>query len=380
MIRFLKFSYDTNSDNGIHPKRKALWLVSGTVILSAFFVAGLLFEAGNPWPLMCIFILAAFWFLLLMKWFEGYILHCKSCIEKAGVTSRRYQNIAKYFESILQDSTDIIFTIDAEGLLLKFNKGSQIHFGYTQEEIVGKPFRILFVNEAGERKIMDAVLRSGKSVNEEIPMKTKEGEIIHLNLSISEMKDEGGQIIGMVVTAKDITEKKKLELELVKKNEMLERLAITDSLTDLYNTRYFYGQIKKELARFRRNPDRPLSLMMLDIDHFKQFNDTAGHQAGDEVLKSLARVITVCIRKDIDTGYRYGGDEFVVLLPDTDKHQAEVAAKRICGQFGSFKFGKTSLSVGIAQAAPEEDEVSLVKRADEAMYRSKNAGRARISF
>ncbi|MBD3346276.1 MAG: diguanylate cyclase [Chitinivibrionales bacterium] len=379
MVKLLKFSYNKNNDKGLSVKQRVFWLISGLVILCAFFVSGILW-VRTPFTHILVFALSVVWLLLMLEWFTGFLLEYARRIEKAGVTTRRYQNIAKYFESILQDSTDIIFTIDSEGLILKFNKGSQIHFGYTQEEIVGKPFSQLFVNEAGERKIMDSVLRSGKSVNEEIPMKTRDGEIIHLNLSISEMKDESGRIIGMVVTAKDITEKKKLELELVKKNELLEKLAVTDSLTELFNTRHFYGQIKKELARFRRNPDRSLSLMLMDIDHFKDFNDTEGHQMGDQVLKSLAQVINVCIRKDIDTGYRYGGDEFVVLLPDTDKHQAQVVAKRISKQFGSFQFGKTSLSIGIAQAAPEEDEVSLLKRADEAMYRSKKGGRSRISF
>jgi len=324
-------------------------------------------------------VIGSAWVVAAVVWTKRYIDGHVLKIEKISSGLRRSQNIAKYFESILQDSTDIIFTIDREGLILKFNKGSQHHFGFSQEEVVGKPFKDLFVNEADNRKILDTVLRSGKSANEEVPMKTKEGEIIHLNLSISEMKDEGGGIMGMVVTAKDITEKKKLEMELVRKNELLERLAITDGLTGLYNARHFYEQVKRELSRLKRNPDRVLSLILLDIDHFKDFNDTEGHQMGDHVLRSLGRVIEVCIRKDVDTGYRYGGDEFVILLPDTDQHQARVVAERTQKQFGAFKFGKTSLSIGIAQGKAGEDEIALVKRADEAMYRSKKSGRARIT-
>jgi len=338
------------------------------------------FLTRNIFLLVLIALLAAAWSIAIIVWLRYHINGYAQKINKSKLLARRFQNISKYFESILQDSTDIIFSVDTEGYILKFNRGAQIHFGYSQEEIVGKPLSYLFVNESDERKILSSVLLAGKSVNEEIPMKTKSGEIILLNLSMSEMKNDNNQIIGLVVTAKDITEKKKLEMELVKKNELLSKLAITDSLTELHNSRHFHDQIKRELSRLKRNPDRKLSLILVDIDHFKELNDSEGHQMGDHVLRSLGQVVKVCIRKDVDTGYRYGGDEFVVILPDTDKHQARFAAERIQKQFGAFRFGNTSLSIGIAEAIPTEDEQTLVRRADEAMYQSKKDGRARITL
>ncbi len=325
-------------------------------------------------------LLSAAWAVTQYLWLRKYSAHFTQKIDKLTTTGRRYQNIAKYFESIMQDSTDIIFTVDTEGLILKFNRGAELHFAYTQAEIVGKPFDMLFINVSDYRKVTDAVLQFGKSTNEEIPMKTSQGEIIHLNFSISEMKEEAGQIKGLVITAKDITEKKKLEFELLKKNELLEKLAITDSLTELYNSRHFYDQIRRELGRLKRNPGRTLSLILLDVDHFKEYNDTMGHQRGDQVLRSLAMVIKACIRKDIDAGFRYGGDEFVVLLPETDQASSIVVAERIQKQFSSFKFGSTSISIGIAEAVDGEDDTDLVKRADEAMYASKKGGRARITL
>ncbi len=316
---------------------------------------------------------------LLSKWIYNQFYELNQKIKKGKLLTKRFQNISKYFETILQDSTDIIFSVDTEGYILKFNKGAQLHFEYSQEEIVGKPLEQLFVNNSDKRKILNTILRTNKSVNEEIPMKTKSGNIILLNISISEMKNDN-QIIGMVVTAKDITEKKKLEMELLKKNEQLSKLAITDSLTDLYNSRHFHDQIKRELSRLKRNPERKLSLVLLDLDHFKELNDTQGHQMGDRVLRSLGQVIRVCLRKDIDMGFRYGGDEFIMILPDTDKHQAAIAAERIQKQFKAFSFGRTSLSMGIVEARCEEDEQSILKRADEAMYLSKKGGRSRITF
>ncbi|MBD3242188.1 MAG: diguanylate cyclase [Chitinivibrionales bacterium] len=312
---------------------------------------------------------------LLRGTIEGY----ERKVEKSALTARRFQNISKYFESILQDSTDIILSVDQEGYILKFNNGSEMHFGYTQEEIVGKPLGTLFVNEEDERRILAKVLLDGKASNNEVPMKTKEGKVILLNMSVSEMITSNNQIMGLVVTAKDITEKKKLEIELLKKNEQLNRLAITDSLTELYNSRHFFDQIKRELSRFNRNPSRPLSMLLIDIDHFKELNDTEGHQMGDQVLRSLGEIIRVCIRKNVDTGYRYGGDEFVVILPDTDKEKAKVVAERIQKQFGSFAFGNTSLSIGITEAKAGEDTKQLLSRADEAMYTSKRGGRNKVS-
>jgi diguanylate cyclase (GGDEF)-like protein/PAS domain S-box-containing protein len=316
---------------------------------------------------------------VLVYWFRWYVAGYVQKMEKIMLTIRRIQNKSNYLDSILQDSTDIIFTTDIDGFILKFNKGSELHFGYTQEEIVGTPLKHLFVNEADERKILGVVLLSNKSTNEEVPMKTKHGEIILLNLSISEMKNDYNQIIGLVVTAKDITEKKKLEMELVKKNELLSKLAITDSLTELYNVRHFWEQLTKELSRLKRNPQRKLSLVLMDIDHFKELNDNEGHQVGDSVLKSLGQVIKVCIRKDVDMGFRYGGDEFALVLPDTDKLQARVVADRIQKQLGAFKFGRISLSIGITEAKPGDSEKNLVKNVDECLYTSKREGRARIT-
>lgn len=310
---------------------------------------------------------------------RGTIQNYERKVEKSALTARRFQNISKYFESILQDSTDIILSVDQEGYILKFNNGSEMHFGYTQEEIVGKPLGTLFVNEEDERRILAKVLLDGKASNNEVPMKTKEGKVILLNMSVSEMITSNNQIMGLVVTAKDITEKKKLEIELLKKNEQLNRLAITDSLTELYNSRHFFDQIKRELSRFNRNPSRALSMLLIDIDHFKELNDTEGHQMGDQVLRSLGEIIRVCIRKNVDTGYRYGGDEFVVILPDTDKERARVVAERIQKQFGSFAFGNTSLSIGITEARAGEDTKQLLSRADEAMYTSKRGGRNKVS-
>ena len=370
--------------SGEHTNYEGLSLIQAVLIGFLLFAVTLLllFSAiifKKLTAIVIILSLALLWIALVIVYLSRHIRGYAEKIVKSKLIGKRFQNIAKYFESILQDSTDIIFTLDTEGYILKFNRGAQMHFGYSQEEIVGKPLIQLFINESDANKILSAVLLAGKTINEEIPLKTNTGGIILVNLSMSEMKNDSNQIIGLVVTAKDITEKKQMEMELLKKNEQLAKLAVTDSLTSLYNSRHFYDEVKRELSRLRRNPGRKLTLVMLDIDHFKLLNDTDGHQMGDHTLRSLANVIKVCIRKDIDTAYRYGGDEFILLLPDTDKHQAHVVTDRIQKQYGAFRFGITSLSMGVVEALPGEDDQSLVRRADEALYTSKREGRARIT-
>ncbi len=318
--------------------------------------------------------------LLLWNWFFTFSLNKQmesdaAAIKKNGLLFRRFQNTAKYFESILQDTTDIIISLDKDNFIFKFNNGAQSHFGYSQEEILGVPFESLFINPEDREKIHRPIKSGSKSTSAEVPMKTKSGQKIIVNMCISKMKDGG-----YVVTAQDITEKKKLEEELKSKNEQLNKLAITDNLTGLFNSRHFYKAIKGELSRLKRYPGRKLAIIYMDVDRFKEFNDTEGHQMGDHVLRSLGKVIEVCIRKDVDAGFRYGGDEFVIILPDTDMHQAKVAAQRIQKQFGAFKFGQTSLSIGIADALPDDDEKTLVRRADFAMYKSKKEGKASITL
>jgi diguanylate cyclase (GGDEF)-like protein/PAS domain S-box-containing protein len=308
---------------------------------------------------------ALLWDILLTASTSKQIASDQADISKNRVLFRRYQNTTKYFESMLQGTSDIIISLDADYLIFKFNAGAQKHLGYGQEEILGKPFEMLFIDTADKEKMHPS---GSGSVGGEVPMKTKSGKTIVVNMSVAKMRDDG-----YVVTAQDITEKKDMERQ-------LKRLAITDDLTGLYNCRHFYEAITNELSRLKRHSERKLSIIYLDVDRFKEYNDTEGHQMGDHVLKSLGDVVNACIRRGVDSGFRYGGDEFVVILPDTGMDRAVVAAERIQKQFCALKFGRTSLSVGIAEAKEDDDEKTLVRRADLAMYASKTGGKNKITL
>ena len=315
---------------------------------------------------------ALLWNLFLAVSISKQIAADQADISKNRVLFRRFQNTTRYFESILQDTSDIIISLDGDYLIFKFAAGAQKHLGYSQEEVLGKPFEILFTNKADKEKMHPA---DQNSVGGEVPMKTKTGNTIVVNMCVSKMRDGG-----YVVTAQDITEKKDLQEQLTKNNEKLNRLAITDDLTGLFNCRHFYEVIASELSRLKRHTERKLSIIYLDVDNFKEYNDTEGHQMGDHVLKSLGDVVNACVRKGVDSGFRYGGDEFVVILSDTGMTEATVVAERIQKQFRALKFGKTSLSVGIAEAKEDDNETTLVRRADLAMYASKKSGKAKITL
>jgi diguanylate cyclase (GGDEF)-like protein len=160
----------------------------------------------------------------------------------------------------------------------------------------------------------------------------------------------------------------------------LEQLSLSDSLTSLLNRRAFEDRFSHEVDRANRQGYQ-LFLAIIDIDNFKDFNDTFGHQDGDKVLCSLARILEECTRTNVDMCFRLGGDEFAVLLPQTSADQATEIVQRILLRYIECKFGKTTLSIGVVSCRRNvdmplaEDEEQMKDRADQAMYDAKNSGK-----
>lgn len=160
-----------------------------------------------------------------------------------------------------------------------------------------------------------------------------------------------------------------------------QRLAITDGLTSLYNRRYFEERLEEETRRARRY-SRPMSIMMLDIDFFKQFNDNNGHLKGDQVLREIAQVL-LRFSRETDIVARYGGEEFVMILPETDAHNSGLLAERIRVSVDETVFegqekvpsGNVTLSIGVSCLAGDEAGHDTLERADQALYKSKQNGR-----
>lgn len=188
----------------------------------------------------------------------------------------------------------------------------------------------------------------------------------------------------LLLRLKRVLNERRLNQERVRMLDELKKLSITDGLTQLYNSRHFYTQLKGEIERCNRY-EHKLSLLLLDIDNFKEYNDTYGHLEGDKILVRLGQVIRSCLRK-MDTAYRYGGEEFTIILPDTDADEARTVAERLRLAVGSEDFTdgrnpdvRITISIGVTQYFQEEKVASFVQRADQAMYRSKQAGRNKVS-
>ena len=171
-------------------------------------------------------------------------------------------------------------------------------------------------------------------------------------------------------------------IELQRTKEELRQLAITDGLTGLYNYRYFKEQLLQELKRAQRH-SLNISVVMIDIDHFKQYNDKNGHPAGDVVLKDIARLLRDNIR-NIDLAARYGGEEFSLILIETDKPSAKIVSEKIRKLVEDYGFayessqpdGKLTISTGVATFPGDgEDFDTLVSKADQRLYGAKEAGR-----
>ena len=156
----------------------------------------------------------------------------------------------------------------------------------------------------------------------------------------------------------------------------LSRLSITDSLTGLYNQRHFYKRLKEEVVRARRQRTA-LSLILLDLDNFKAFNDSHGHLAGDQTLRNAGRLIHKSIRQGVDSGYRYGGDEFAIILIDADLTIARDIGRRIQDSFKAD--GTVTASMGFVKYSQTMSIKDFVAQADRELYRAKENGRNRSS-
>ncbi len=188
------------------------------------------------------------------------------------------------------------------------------------------------------------------------------------------------RILGM---QEDILERsrqaERLAAELQRQNERLLELALTDGLTGLSNRRHFFELLESHLSQAARQ-GYPISVAMIDVDRFKQFNDAHGHAAGDEVLRQVSNLLRENVRRQ-DVIARYGGEEFVLLLPDTDKEPAQVLAERLRTIVESqpWPVRPITISVGLATAWPAgQDSTALIEQADQALYRSKRLGRNRV--
>ena len=217
----------------------------------------------------------------------------------------------------------------------------------------------------------------------QLEMTRKDGTTVWVETKASIVRDENQRAVGIMGVTRDITERKQAEDTLRKSEQIYRELSIIDDLTQLYNSRHFYAQLEREIERVNRY-EQPLTLLLLDLDKFKEFNDTYGHVEGDYVLSRLGQVVKRCLR-ETDSAYRYGGEEFTIILPMTTNEEGMVTAQRIQTELRKESFSPAldqkvymTVSIGLTQYKPKEEMKTFVQRVDQLMYQAKKNGRDRI--
>ncbi|MBF0166966.1 MAG: diguanylate cyclase [Alphaproteobacteria bacterium] len=273
----------------------------------------------------------------------------------------------------VEHSPSIVMITDRAGTIEYVNPKFSAITGWSSADVVGKTPQILN-SDLTPREIyhdMWATIQSGAEWRGELRSKKKDGSLYWARCSISSIFDEEGNLTHFVAVMEDITEYKQLQDE-------LSRLATSDPLTGIANRRHFLNCAIDEIKRSHRT-GLPISVIMLDADHFKRINDTFGHAGGDAALVALVNSVKGGLR-EIDIFGRLGGEEFGIILPGADLEMAVEAAERLRE---SLRHAKTAtpltVSVGVSKIAPGEPTPDLaLKRADEAVYRAKAKGRDRV--
>jgi diguanylate cyclase (GGDEF)-like protein len=267
--------------------------------------------------------------------------------------------------SIVLWSVDAIIVTDTKGKIEYMNPAAEKVFNRKVEDFIGKDFGMPLVD--------------GKSTEIDIFRPGKDPGIGDMHVVKTKWLNKKAHLIMI----RDITERKQAVEALKESENRYRELCIIDDLTQLYNSRHFYHQLEAEIDRANRY-EQPLAILILDVDDFKRFNDAYGHIEGDRVLHRLGQVIKRCLRQT-DSAYRYGGEEFVALLPMTTDENAAISAERIRTEFRKEIFtplpGQSvhvTVSIGLGQYRKGESMRAFVHRIDQLMYKGKKSGKDKV--
>jgi diguanylate cyclase (GGDEF)-like protein/PAS domain S-box-containing protein len=292
---------------------------------------------------------------------------------------KRERSLNLLATAIDQSPTAVVIT-DIDGRIRSVNANFQGMSGYRRSELLGKNPRIFrSAHTSGETyRELWRTIRSGNVWVGDLENRRKDGTPYYVSTKISPIFEKSGEITGFLALQEDVTETRRLQRE-------LERLATTDGLTGVYNRNHFLALLQQEFRRAERY-DQPLSILVMDIDHFKAINDTYGHLAGDRVLAMFAEVASSILRDEDFLG-RLGGEEFGVVLIQTSSDGATLLAERLRGVVETMVAecdGQTirvTVSTGGTAMTRDDREIeTLLRRADQALYAAKREGRNLVRF
>jgi diguanylate cyclase (GGDEF)-like protein/PAS domain S-box-containing protein len=275
-------------------------------------------------------------------------------------------------QAVVGQAGDVIVTADLEGRVIDWNAGAARLYGYPAPEAIGMPVARLYRHAAARRSMMRALHSAQEGVvRRDVQVRTSSDELLWVNLSLSWLRNARGEARGTIGVSQDVTERRQLE-------QRLRQLSITDELTGLYNQSHFFHRLEIEKERSIRL-GHELALLLFDLDGFKGLNDTQGHLAGDEFLRRVGRLLFENVRKEVDSAFRYGGDEFTVLLPGADCDQAVAFAERLLAGLRGLETDVRA-SMGAVSFDRSDRSQQIVAQADRAMYAAKRAGGDRVAI
>lgn len=319
-----------------------------------------------------------FFDVLVTPLFEGQKTIIGSLVVLRDITKRRQNELRLLLlnQTVEQSPNSVVIT-DLDGNITYVNSAFTAITGYSAKEVLGKKTSILksgYMSKEVYENLWQTIL-SGKTWEGELNNIKKGGELFWENTRIAPLLNQDGEISNFVAIKVDITERKRAQDE-------LERMAITDHLTGLFNRRYFFEVAQKEFLKSIRY-NRPLSVVLFDIDMFKSINDTYGHLAGDQILAQIGVILTQKER-ETDLSARYGGEEFVLLLPETNCEGARNTAERLRSLLETspiyyenhkIQFTASFGVAGIGNRDYPETFDYLILQADKALYEAKRISR-----
>lgn len=323
---------------------------------------------------------------------EGFVVTVRQDVTAIGRQESRLAASQAQLEALIQTTGAAIITMDTRGCFLSANPAAETLLGYAQAELVGQPGQMVLAEDDAQtlRGELGRHLRGEASswlgTRRQLNARHRDGRSLVLQAAMSEVKAAGEQFFVGVMT--DVTDQRRTEAELRAANERLQQLTGVDELTGLANRRALMEQLHHQWQNAVR-ARTSLAVLMIDVDHFKRYNDRHGHQAGDEALRTVAAMMQDAARRGTDLAARYGGEEFVMLLPHCDTKAAVERAELLRAALavralphGDAPLGRLSVSIGVHAAVPERNEApeAWLKRADEALYRAKAAGRDAVAL
>jgi diguanylate cyclase (GGDEF)-like protein/PAS domain S-box-containing protein len=299
------------------------------------------------------------------------------------------RQIASLHKLVMDNSRDAIVLGDLDGRRTYVSPGIKALTGWEQQDLVGRLFKeIIHPADVAEVEMALRALRAGSEGGTlEYRSRKRDGEYFWAEGSLRVYRDPAtGRPIGFLNLERDISERKRSEEHLQSAYRAMETLVVVDALTGIANRRRFDDALSTEWRRALREGSK-ISLLLIDADHFKRYNDTYGHVRGDSCLKQIAEAALDIVLRPGDLVARYGGEEFAVILPGTDEGGAKGVAEDICQAVRNRRLphegnapGIVTVSIGCATIIPQRGKSTqdLIESADQALYRAKGRGRNRV--